>query len=60
MRFGDTMPAFARIITEQVKDGDILLRLDERLALPMNQSISYSTLNFEKYRESQFHFKDSI
>lgn len=60
MRFGDTMPAFARIITEQVKDGNILLRLDERLALPMNQAISYSTLNFEKYRGPQFHFKDSI
>ena len=45
MRFGDTMQAFARIITEQVKDGNILLRLDERLALPINQAISYSTLN---------------
>lgn len=60
MRFGDTMPAFARIITEQVKDGNILLRLDERLALPINQATSYSTLNFEKYRGPQFHFKDSI
>ena len=60
MRFGDTMPAFARIITEQVKDGNILLRLDERVALPINQAISYSTLNFEKYRGPQFHFKDSI
>lgn len=60
MRFGDTMPAFARIITEQVKDGNILLRLDERLALPINQAISYSTLNLEKYRGPQFHFKDSI
>ena len=60
MRFGDTMPAFARIITEQVKDGNILLRLDERLDLPINQAISYSTLNFEKYRGPQFHFKDSI
>ena len=60
MQFGDTMPAFARIITEQVKDGNILLRLDERLALPINQAISYSTLNFEKYRGPPFHFKDSI
>lgn len=60
MRFGDTMPAFARIITEQVKDGNILLRLDERLALPINQAISYSTLNLEKCRGPQFHFKDSI
>ena len=60
MQFGDTMPGFARIITEQVKDGNILLRLDERLALPINQAISYSTLNLEKYRGPQFHFKDSI
>lgn len=60
MRFGDTMPVFARIITEQVKDGNILLRLDERLVLPINQAISYSTLNFEKHRGPQFHFKDSI
>ena len=60
MQFGDTMPGFARIITEQVKDGNILLRLDERLALPVDQAISYSTLNFEKYRGPQFHFKDSI
>ena len=45
MRFGDTMQAFVRIITEQVKDGNILLRLDERLVLPINQAISYSTLN---------------
>lgn len=60
MQFGDTMPGFARIITEQIKDGNILLRLDERLALPVDQAISYSTLNFEKYRGPQFHFKDSI
>ena len=60
MQFWDTMPGFARIITEQVKDGNILLRLDERLALPVDQAISYSTLNFEKYRGPQFHFKDSI
>ena len=60
MQFGYTMPGFARIITEQVKDGNILLRLDERLALPVDQAISYSTLNFEKYRGPQFHFKDSI
>ena len=30
------------------------------MALPINQAISYSTLNFEKYRGPQFHFKDSI
>lgn len=58
--FGDDMPGFARIITDQIKDGKILLRLDDRLALPKEQAISYSTLNFEKYRGPQFHFKDTV
>ena len=56
LRFGDTMPGFARIINDEVDDGNILLRLDERLALPKDQAISYSTLNFEKYHGPQFHF----
>lgn len=56
--FGDTMPGFARIIVDQVHAGDLLLRLDERLALPKEQAISYSSLNFEKYRGPQFHFDD--
>ena len=60
MEYADLMPAFARIITEKVKTGDILLRLDERLALPLNQAISYSTLNSEKYYGPQFHFKNSV
>ncbi len=55
----DQMPGFARIITENVKDGDVLLRLDERLAVPEEQAISYSTLNAEKFYGPQFHFKDS-
>lgn len=58
--FGDNMPGFARIITEQVKDGNILMRLDERLSLPHDQAISYSSLNFEKFRGPQFHFKDTV
>ena len=48
--FGDVMPGFARVISEQREVGNILLRLDDRLALPEEQAISYSTLNFEKYR----------
>lgn len=60
IKFGDTMPAFARIIVDNIHDGDILLRLDERLALPTEQAISYSSLNFEKYYGPQFHFKDSV
>ena len=53
------MPGFAKIITENVKGGNILLRLDERLALPKDQAISYSSLDYAKYRGPQFHFKDS-
>lgn len=60
IEFADSMPGFARIITEQIDTGDVLLRLDERLALPVNQAISYSTLNFEIFYGPQFHFADSI
>ena len=60
INFGDSMPGFARIITEHVNEGNILLRLDERLALPREQAISYSALEFAKYRGPQFHFKDSM
>ncbi|RDU21916.1 hypothetical protein [Anaerosacchariphilus polymeriproducens] len=58
--FGDSMPGFARIISSQIQDGNILLRLDDRLAVPINQAISYSSLNFEKYRGPQFHFSETI
>lgn len=59
IEFFDTMPGFAKIITEDVNTGDILLRLDERLAVPAEQIISYSTLNFDKFRGPQFHFADT-
>lgn len=59
IHFGDNMPGFAKIITENINSGDVLLRLDERLALPVDQAISYSSLNFEKFYGPQFHFKDS-
>lgn len=60
IEFADSMPGFAKIITEKIESGDILLRLDERLSLPLDQAITYSTLNFEKFYGPQFHFKDSI
>lgn len=56
VQFGDSMPGFARIITDQVHTGDLLLRLDERLALPKEQAFSYSSLDFERYRGPQFLF----
>lgn len=60
IKFGDIMPAFARIIVDNVHDGNILLKLDERLSLPTEQAISYSSLNYEKYYGPQFHFNDSV
>lgn len=60
IQLGDKMPAFARIIVDDVHDGNILLRLDERLSLPLEQAISYSSLDFEKYYGPQFHFRDSV
>ncbi|WP_310603717.1 hypothetical protein [Anaerosporobacter sp.] len=59
MSFTDSMPGFARIILEQVKTGDVLLRLDERLALPLKQAVSYSSLNFDQYYGPQFGFNNS-
>lgn len=59
IEFFDNMPGFAKIITESVDSGDILLRIDERLAVPADQIISYSTLNFEKFRGPQFHFANT-
>lgn len=55
----DTMPAFAKIIKTDIKSGDLLLRLDERLALPENQAIHYSTTNSMKYYGPQFHFNNN-
>lgn len=57
--FTDNMPGFAKIITEEANNGDILMRLDERLAVPKENAISYSTLNAEKFHGPQFHFGDS-
>ena len=59
LMLGGSMPGFARLISDEVSDGDVLLRLDERLCLPREQAISYSTLNFEKYHGPQFHFNQT-
>lgn len=60
LAFEDTMPGFARLISDLGDNGNILMRLDERLALPKEQAISYSTLNYVKYRGPQFHFNHSL
>ena len=58
LKFTDKMPGFAKIITEEVISGDVLLRLDERLAVPENQIITWSTSDFEKIRGPQFQFSN--
>ena len=60
LRFGDSVPAFIRIFEDDIKDGDILYRIDENLSVPKEQAISYSSLDFERYRGPQFRFSDSI
>ncbi len=57
--FKDKMPGFARIFTEDVDVGDVLLRVDERLALPKEDIISYSTFNYKKFRGPQFNFSNT-
>lgn len=55
----DRMPAFAKIITDEVIDGDILYRLDERLALPENEALRYTPDIAEKFYGPQFNFTNS-
>lgn len=55
----DTMPAFARIITDYGSDFDILYRLDERLSMPENEYRDYSRVKFQKFYGPQFRFDGS-
>lgn len=60
IEFTDKLPGFARIINDQITNGDILYRIDERLAIPEEQAITFSTTNFEKFYGPQFHFKETL
>ncbi len=60
IEFTDDVPGFAKIINEQINSGDILYRLDERLSVPEDQVISYTTLDFEKFYGPQFNFRNSV
>lgn len=50
----DSMPAFARIITDAEGDFDILYRLDERLSMPESEYRDYTGVQFEKFYGPQF------
>lgn len=55
----DSMPAFARIITDAEGDFDILYRLDERLSMPESEYRDYTADQFEKFYGPQFKFDGS-
>ena len=55
----DSMPAFARIITDAEGDFDILYRLDERLSMPESEYRDYTGVQFEKFYGPQFKFDGS-
>lgn len=53
----DSMPGFAKIIYEEVKNGDILYRIDESLMIPEKYYYDYTRVKFAKYRGPNFNFK---
>lgn len=53
----DSMPGFAKIIHEEVKNGDILYRIDESLMIPEKYYYDYTGVKFAKYRGPNFNFK---
>lgn len=55
----ESMPAFARIITDAEGDFDILYRLDERLSMPESEYRDYTGVQFEKFYGPQFRFDGS-
>lgn len=52
----DRMVGFAKIISEEIGDFDILYRLDERLAMPADEYYDYTGVPFAKFRGPQFNF----
>lgn len=60
VRFGDRQPGFITIIKEDNCQGHILYRIDEQLAFPEAEAITYSTLNFDKFFGPDFRFDESV
>ena len=56
----DRMAGFAKIITDEANDCDILYRLDERLSMPESEYFDYTGVAFAKYRGPQFNFSNSV
>lgn len=59
LRFHDDKPAIFRIIEEEISNGDVFMRLDERLAVPDTDVFSLDTFNFERFRGVQFKFDNT-
>jgi len=52
----DSMIGFARIISDEKEDFDILYRLDEQLAIPKDEYYDYTGVSYARCRGPQFHF----
>lgn len=55
----DKMVGFAKIISDETKNCDILYRLDERLSMPESEYHDYTGVPFAKFRGPQFKFRKS-
>ena len=55
----DCMVGFAKIITDEADNYDILYRLDERLSVPESEYADYTGVAYAKYRGPQFDFSNN-
>ncbi len=55
----DRMAGFAKIITDEADNCDILYRLDERLSVPETEYADYTGVAYAKYRGPQFDFSNN-
>lgn len=56
----DRMVGFAKIITDEADNCDILYRLDERLSVPESEYADYTSVSYAKYRGPQFDFSNNF
>lgn len=56
----DSVPGFAKIISELKGDFDLLYRLDERLSLSIQDYFDYTGAKFGKVRGPQFSFSNKL
>lgn len=59
IEFTDKLPGIIKTIKDNTCDADILFRLDSRLATPIEEIISFTTYDFQKFRGPNFNFKNT-